>query len=136
MVYCGSAVESLANKELNKNKAVQAYSLALSDPAYQADDNARLQLFRRVLEALDIPGAEQLLPQTAAVEAASAPGEAPTEAVFPAAEREPEAAAVTAAEQPVAAGRGKLDQAAAMALLLAAIGSGKKSGKSVMNTED
>jgi|GEM_PF-5377738 len=60
--YCGAAIESLANKELNKEKALQAYSLALADPAYQADDTARLKLFRKVLEALDIKEAESLLP--------------------------------------------------------------------------
>ena len=65
VIYCGSAVESLANKELNKNKALQAYSLALSDPAYQADDGARLRLFRRVLQALDMEDADQLLPDRA-----------------------------------------------------------------------
>ncbi|MDO4733461.1 MAG: hypothetical protein Q4B50_08135 [Bacillota bacterium] len=64
VIYCGSAVESLANREMNKNKALQAYSLALSDPAYQADDRARLALFRRVLEALDMTEAEQLLPRS------------------------------------------------------------------------
>ena len=63
VIYCGSAVESLANKELNKNKALQAYSLALGDPAYQADDQARLALFRHVLDALDMEDAEQLMPQ-------------------------------------------------------------------------
>lgn len=61
--YCGTAVESLANKALNKEKALQAYSLALADPAYQADDGARLKLYQKVLEALDIKEAEALLPR-------------------------------------------------------------------------
>jgi len=72
VIYCGSAVESLANKELNKNKALQAYSLALSDPAYQADDGARLGLFRRVLETLDMADAEQLLPRIRSTQASPA----------------------------------------------------------------
>ena len=37
----------------------------MSDPAYQADDGARLRLFRRVLQALDMEDADQLLPDRA-----------------------------------------------------------------------
>ena len=39
----------MANRELNKERVLQAYSLALNDPAYQRDDEARLKLFRKVL---------------------------------------------------------------------------------------
>jgi len=63
VIYCGSAIQSEARKEQNKEKALQAYSLALADPAYQQDDHARLELFRRVLETLDIKDAERLLPR-------------------------------------------------------------------------
>ena len=63
VIYCGTAVESQAGKEENKEKALQAYSLALADPAYQKDDAARLELFRRVLETLGMENAERLLPE-------------------------------------------------------------------------
>lgn len=65
IIFCGGAVDSAANKQLNKERALQAYSLALADPAYQADDQARLLLFRRVLEALEIKDAAGLLPRAA-----------------------------------------------------------------------
>ena len=60
--YCGSAIESLANKEQNKERALQAYSLALADPAYQRDDAARLKLFKKVLAALEMSDSDDLLP--------------------------------------------------------------------------
>ncbi len=63
IIFCGSSMDAAANKQLNKEKALQAYSLALADPAYQADDQARMRLFKRVLEALDIKNATSLLPQ-------------------------------------------------------------------------
>lgn len=63
IIYCGTAVESQANKSLAKEKLLQAYSLALADPAYQADDLARMKLFRKVLSALDIAEADDLMPQ-------------------------------------------------------------------------
>ena len=62
IIFCGSAVEPAASKQLNKEKTLQAYSLALADPAYQQDDAARLRLFRRVLEVLEIKDADSLLP--------------------------------------------------------------------------
>ena len=65
LIFCGSSVEPAASKQLNKEKALQAYSLALADPAYQADEQARMRLFRRVLEALEIKDAVSLLPQSA-----------------------------------------------------------------------
>lgn len=65
LIYCGAATDSLANRELNKERVLQAYSLALSDPAYQRDDAARLRLFRKVLAALNITDGDELLPQTA-----------------------------------------------------------------------
>ena len=65
IIFCGSAVEPAASKQLNKEKTLQAYSLALADPAYQQDDAARLRLFRRVLEVLEIKDADSLLPGAA-----------------------------------------------------------------------
>lgn len=65
LIFCGSSIEPAASKQLNKEKALQAYSLALADPAYQADEQARMRLFRRVLEALEIKDAANLLPQSA-----------------------------------------------------------------------
>ncbi|MBR5430485.1 MAG: hypothetical protein IK116_08190 [Firmicutes bacterium] len=66
VIYCGTATESLANRELNKERVLQAYSLALNDPAYLRDDQARMKLFRRALLALGLTDAEELLPQSAA----------------------------------------------------------------------
>ncbi|MDO4582299.1 MAG: hypothetical protein Q4B96_06945 [Bacillota bacterium] len=68
LMYCGTAIDALANKELNKERALQAYSLALRDSAYQQDQPARLRLFRRVLEALEIKDADALLPEAALAE--------------------------------------------------------------------
>ena len=62
VIYCGAAVESMANQELNKERALQAYSLALADPAYQNDDLARLKLFRKVLASLGLTEGDDLLP--------------------------------------------------------------------------
>ena len=64
VIYCGAATEPAANKELTKERTLQAYSLAMQDPAYQADDVARLKLFRKVLEALEMKDALALLPQS------------------------------------------------------------------------
>jgi len=70
VIYCGAALETMANREVNKERALQAYSLALADPAYQRDDAARLKLFEKVLRGLGLADAEQLLPrQDAAAEA-------------------------------------------------------------------
>ena len=63
VIYCGTATESMANRELNKERVLQAYSLALNDPAYQRDDEARLKLFRKALMALGLTDAEDLLPR-------------------------------------------------------------------------
>ena len=63
VIYCGTAIESMANKELNKEKLLQAYSLALADPAYQNDDLARMKLFRKVLAAMEISEGDELLPR-------------------------------------------------------------------------
>ena len=72
VIYCGTATESMANRELNKERVLQAYSLALNDPAYLKDDRARLKLFRKVLLALGIAEAEDLLPEAPAAAAAEA----------------------------------------------------------------
>ena len=63
VIYCGTAIESMANKELVKERSLQAYSLALADPAYQNDDEARLKLFQKVLDALEIKDSTLLLPK-------------------------------------------------------------------------
>ena len=65
VIYCGTATESLANRERNRERVLQAYSLALSDPAYLRDDQARLKLFRKALLALGLSDAEELLPAAA-----------------------------------------------------------------------
>ena len=48
-----------------------AYSLALNDPAYQRDDEARLKLFRKALLALGLTDAEELLPKAQSLPAAA-----------------------------------------------------------------
>lgn len=71
VIYCGTATESMANRELNKERVLQAYSLALNDPAYQRDDEARLKLFRKALLALGLTDAEELLPKAQSLPAAA-----------------------------------------------------------------
>lgn len=65
LIYCGSAIEPMANKELNKERTLQAYQLALADPAYQQDNAARLELFRQVLLALEVKNIEAVTPHLA-----------------------------------------------------------------------
>lgn len=72
VIYCGAAVESAANQELNKERALQAYSLALADPAYQNDDAARLKLFRKVLAGLGLAEGDELLPRVRVPDSAAA----------------------------------------------------------------
>jgi len=84
IIFCGSAAEPSAARQQDKEKALQAYSLALADPAYARDDSARLRLFRRVLEALDIKDAAAMMPEEAPAAAEQKETE-PTATVFDAA---------------------------------------------------
>ncbi len=77
VIFCGSTAEPAASRQQNKEKALQAYSLALADPAYQQDEQARMRLFRRVLEALDMKDAAALMPHAAAEPFAAAEQAAP-----------------------------------------------------------
>ena len=65
VIYSGAAVEPLADKAQNKESALQAYALAMKDAAYQSDTQARMRLFRRVLEALDIKDVDKMIPEAA-----------------------------------------------------------------------
>lgn len=64
LIYCGSAVEPMANKELTKERILQAYQLAMSDPAYQQDQRARMALLREVFKALEVKNVDDVMPQT------------------------------------------------------------------------
>ena len=74
LIYCGSAIEPMANKELNKERTLQAYQLALADPAYQQDNAARLELFRQVLLALEVKNIEAVTPHLAQQQPQMVPG--------------------------------------------------------------
>ena len=65
VIYCGASPEPAATRERNKQKMLQAYSIACSDPAFKADNKARLALFRKLLEALEIGEVDELMPQAA-----------------------------------------------------------------------
>lgn len=71
VIYVGSSVEPMASKELNKQKMLEAYNLAMTNPLMQQDPAAQLNLLREVLRALEVRNIESILPQP--VTAASLP---------------------------------------------------------------
>ena len=63
MYYVGTSTEPLASREQNKQRILEAYSLAMNNPLVQQDAEAQLNLLRKVLEAMEIRNVEQLLPR-------------------------------------------------------------------------
>lgn len=61
--YVGSSVEPMANKELNKNKAIEAYQLAMANPVIQQDLNAQRNLLRLLFDALEIKETDKIIPE-------------------------------------------------------------------------
>ena len=83
VVYVGSAVEPMANKELNKQKMLEAYNIAMSNPLVQQDPNAQMELLRSLFTAMEIKEVEKLLPQMPQPEPPQQPAVGGGEAVVP-----------------------------------------------------
>ncbi|MCR4963292.1 MAG: hypothetical protein K6B40_05365 [Firmicutes bacterium] len=62
LYYVGAAAEPLANKEMIKNRTMEAFQLASRHPLYQNDPEALLRFLERVFRALDIENVKELLP--------------------------------------------------------------------------
>ena len=60
--YVGTAVDAMANRELNKQKVQETYSLAMSNPLVQQDPESQRALLRELLEANDIRNVDDILP--------------------------------------------------------------------------
>lgn len=60
--YVGSSVEPMANKELNKNKMIEAYQLAMANPVVQQDMNIQRNLLRELFNALEIKEVDKIVP--------------------------------------------------------------------------
>lgn len=61
--YVGSAVEPMATKQANKQRYLEAFSLAAGLPEYQASPQAKINLLRELFKSLEIRDVEALLPQ-------------------------------------------------------------------------
>ncbi|MEG1997863.1 MAG: hypothetical protein RR051_05415, partial [Clostridiales bacterium] len=62
LLYVGSAVEPLANKELIKKHTLEAYQIAVNNPLYQQDQEALIRMMERVYRALELENVQELLP--------------------------------------------------------------------------
>ena len=62
MIAAGTSVEPLANKEAYKQRMVELYNVAKSDPIYQQFPNKRMALLKKVFESFDIKDTEAILP--------------------------------------------------------------------------
>ena len=62
LVYVGSSIDPLANKELTKEKLIQAIQLALQIPAYANAPDKLLNMMLRLLQSMDIKAPDELIP--------------------------------------------------------------------------
>jgi hypothetical protein len=62
LLYVGTSMEPMANKELNKGRLMQALNVITNDPAYQNESTARFNLYRQIFKALEIKDPEELIP--------------------------------------------------------------------------
>lgn len=63
LIYVGSSIDPLANKELTKEKLIQAIQLALQIPAYQAAPDKVVNMMLRLLQSMDIKAPDELIPE-------------------------------------------------------------------------
>lgn len=63
LIYVGSSIDPLANKELTKEKLIQAIQLALQIPAYANAPDNLLNMMRRLLQSMDIKAPDELIPE-------------------------------------------------------------------------
>ena len=69
LIYVGTAIDPMANKELNKTRLTEAVQLMFGDELYQKDRKARLNVFRRIYENMEQKDVENLLPNLEKIEA-------------------------------------------------------------------
>ena len=62
IIFSGSAVDPAANKELQKQRMIEAYNIVANDPLYQQDFNAKRAIIKQLFEALEVKDVEALLP--------------------------------------------------------------------------
>lgn len=60
--YVGTAVDAMANRELNKQKVQETYALAIQNPLVQNNPNSMRALLRELLEANDVRNVDDILP--------------------------------------------------------------------------
>lgn len=63
LIYVGSAVEPMANKELLRDRMIHAYTMLASDPLYSSSPEAKISLMGELLKTLGIEDREKLLPE-------------------------------------------------------------------------
>lgn len=63
LIYVGSAVEPMANKELIKQHAIEAYNIAASSPLYQGSPNEMIKVIESVYKSLEMENIPELLPK-------------------------------------------------------------------------
>ena len=63
LIYVGSSIDPLANKELTKEKLIQAIQLALQIPAYQNAPDKVVNMMLRLLQSMDIKAPDELIPE-------------------------------------------------------------------------
>ena len=62
LYYVGSAVEPMANKEMYKQKVLEAYTLAMNNPLVQQSPESQRNLLLALFKAAEIKNPEELLP--------------------------------------------------------------------------
>lgn len=63
VIYVGSAIEPAANKEMEKQRAIDAYTQLAASPLYQQDPEASIKLIEYLLTSLGVTDTEGLLPK-------------------------------------------------------------------------
>ena len=63
LYYVGSAVEPMANKEMYKQKVLEAYTLAMNNPLVQQSPESQRNLLLALFKAAEIKNPEELLPE-------------------------------------------------------------------------
>ncbi len=66
--YVGSAVEPMATKQANKQRYLEAFSIAAGLPEYAASPQAKINLLRELFKSLEIRDVEALLPDISAMQ--------------------------------------------------------------------
>lgn len=63
LIYVGSAVEPMANKELIKQHAIEAYNIVAGNPLYEGQPEPQIKVLESVFKSLEMENISELLPQ-------------------------------------------------------------------------